>query len=220
MEIVKVGFKYLRSQKWVLTDITLNFHPHNIYGIIGPNGAGKTTLLSIISGLLLPSDGSIENEKDVGIQLQGISMYDQASATENLQLYCLETNTTSKNIDYVLSLVGIDKDQAKVPLKECSQGYKQRLLIARSLLRCNGTVVLDEPFTSLDFGTIKRLKKGLELLVKEKPIKLIISSHQLREIEGFVDHGIFIEEGKIIKKIDARKNSLESTYNELFEGDA
>ena len=118
MKIKNTHFKYKSSKSEVLSDINLSFRSKKLYGLIGPNGTGKTTLLSILSGIVKPDSGSVEIYTTPGILIQGISMYEEASGLENLELFCNETNTSKDNIDYVLNLVGIDELQRKLKYKK------------------------------------------------------------------------------------------------------
>ncbi|MEN0006327.1 MAG: ABC transporter ATP-binding protein [Bacteroidota bacterium] len=198
MIIEHLTYRYKGATANAVNDISHTFEAGKIHGIIGPNGVGKTTLLSLMAGILKPDQGHITGFDELGILIQGIGMYDEANAIDNLKIFCEETNTSTENISYALSLVGIDEAQAQVKLKACSQGFKQRMLIARSITKCKGVIILDEPFTALDYDNIKLVSNGLSRLAKEKSATIIISSHRLQEVEKIIDYAIFINAGKIV----------------------
>lgn len=153
--------------------------------------------------MLNPTSGSIGVQQDVGLLIQGVSMYEEASGLENLKIFCQESHTSTEHIAYVLSLVNIDPHQARMKYKNCSQGYKQRLQIARSLLRCQGLILLDEPFSALDFESVRIVSEGIRKLTTEKNVTVVISSHRLKDIQGLIDVALFINEGKILAHMQA-----------------
>lgn len=211
MTIKNLHFHYGKTQ--ILKNINLTFEEGKIYGLIGANGAGKTTLLSILSGIFKKYKGEINGINKAGLLIQGTTLYEEATGIENLKLFCKERKLDFDRIDYVLSLVGIDEENGNKKVKNCSQGFKQRLGIARSFLTDSNLVVLDEPFTAVDLPTIQILKKAIKNYVSQNNKTIIISSHQLREIEELINIGIIIDNGEIknIFDFDERNSNKESS---------
>lgn len=140
-------------------------------------------------------------------------MYEEASGRENLELFCIQARMPLENIDYVLHLVGVDQKNANKAYKNYSQGYKQRLLLARSFLPRKGLIILDEPFTNVDVDTIKIIKRAIDTLVCQNEVVVILSSHQLREIEDVVDEVIFVSDGKVVAEVNySQENLSEHNY--------
>lgn len=211
MTIKNLHFHYGKTP--ILKNINLSFEEGKIYGLIGANGAGKTTLLSILSGIFKKYKGEIKGINKAGLLIQGTTLYEEATGVENLQLFCKERKIDFSQIDYVLGLVGIDEENRNKKVKNCSQGFKQRLSIARSFLTDSNLVVLDEPFTAVDLPTIHILKKAIKNYVSQNNKTIIISSHQLREIEELINIGIIIDNGEIknIFDFDERNSNKESS---------
>lgn len=210
MNIKNLHFHYGKTP--ILKNINLTFEEGKIYGLIGANGAGKTTLLSLLSKIFTKYKGEINGIEKAGLLIQGTTLYEEATGLENLKLFCKERQLDFDKIDYVLSLVGIDEENRNKKVKNCSQGFKQRLGIARSFLTDSNMVILDEPFTAVDLPTIQILKKAIKNYVSQNNKTIIISSHQLREIEELINIGIIIDNGEIknVFDFDERKQKIDN----------
>ncbi len=214
MKIENLHFQYGKTS--ILKNINLSFEEGKIYGLIGANGAGKTTLLSILSGIFKKYRGEITGIEKTGLLIQGTNLYEEATGIENLKLFCKERKIEFSQIDYVLGLVGIDEENRNKKVKNCSQGFKQRLSIARSFLTDSNLVILDEPFTAVDLPTIQILKKAIKEYVSQNNKTIIISSHQLREIEELINIGIIIDNGEIKNIFDFDERKANTTNSTLF----
>jgi ABC-2 type transport system ATP-binding protein len=214
MTIKNLYFHY--GKTLILKNINLTFEEGKIYGLIGVNGAGKTTLLSILSGIFKKYKGEINGIEKAGLLIQGTTLYEEATGLENLKLFCKERQLDFDRINYVLELVGIDEENRNKKVKNCSQGFKQRLGIARSFLTDSNMVVLDEPFTAVDLPTIQILKKAIKNYVAQNNKTIIISSHQLREIEELINVGIIIDKGEIKNIFDFDERKANTTNSTLF----
>ena len=197
MNLQNVSFSYGPQQ--VLQNIDLELKPGKLYGLVGANGAGKTTLLSLMAGAILPSSGTVEGFERPGLLLQGCSLYNSASGHKNLELFCAEAKVSPNKIPYVLDLLQISEQYRQMPFQNYSQGYKQRLLIARSLLLPSPIVLLDEPFTAVDIATVALIKQALQTIATEQQKCVLVSSHQLRELEQLVASLLVLYKGKLLE---------------------
>ena len=195
-------------------DVDLTVERGDVYGYLGPNGAGKTTTLRILLGLIRPDAGSVrlfgrdpagEGARaldDVAGFVEEPAFYPYLSGRQNLELLgTLDGGSPAVRIDEVLELVGLP-DRARDRLGGYSQGMRQRLGIAASLLRAPQLLILDEPANGLDPAGIRDMRALISGLAREG-ITVLYSSHLLGEVEevcnrvAIVDHGRIVFEGRL-----------------------
>ena len=180
-----------------------------IYGFLGPNGAGKSTTLKMLLGLARPTAGEIElfgeraterNRiemlKRTGSLIESPSYYGHLTARENLKICALLTGTEEKNIDEVLKIVRLDR-QEKKKVAQFSLGMKQRLGLASAMLSFPKLLILDEPTNGLDPAGIQEMRELIRALPEKYGMTVIISSHLLSEIDQIVDDIGIIARGKM-----------------------
>ncbi|MDO5568867.1 MAG: ABC transporter ATP-binding protein [bacterium] len=198
------------GKKQILKDINLELYQGEILAFIGPNGAGKTTLIKLILGLQSITSGNIyinsfnvkkdfvKAIKDVGAIVEAPDMYMYLSGYKNLKLVSsLYPNVSKERIDEVVKLVGLTS-RIHDKVNKYSLGMRQRLGIAQALLHQPNLLILDEPTNGLDPEGIIQLRKLLIKLAKKKNMAILISSHQLLELESFCNKVCIIRKGKII----------------------
>lgn len=191
----------------VLQDVTFSIKQGEIVGLVGRNGMGKTTLMKCILGLIETSSGSIvfDNDKDyknkkekmnkIGYLLD-CKLFENMNAYENIKIQEMYRGKRyhkaeeKKIIDDILSLVDLKNDNKKV--RDYSFGMKQRLGLALALLGDTKLLILDEPFVGLDPVGIQIIRDFIIKLSQEKNIAILISSHQLSEIENICDRFMYI----------------------------
>lgn len=192
-----------------LTDINIEIKKGEIYGFLGPNGAGKTTTLRLILGLTKLQvgkieifgkdfrDNRIEILKKVGSLIENPSLYGHLKASENLEVYREVYGATKARVGEVLRIVGLENTGRK-KVSQFSLGMKQRLSVALALLPGPELLILDEPANGLDPTGIIELRELIKKLNKEQGMTILMSSHQLAEIEKMVSHVGIISQGRII----------------------
>jgi ABC-2 type transport system ATP-binding protein len=189
--------------------LDLTVHAGEFYALLGPNGAGKTTLLRILFGLVAPDAGSIELfcarvPGPHGLHLDGVSgfveepaFYPYLSGRVNLELLAeLDGGSASERIDEVLERVELSP-RADDRLGGYSTGMRQRLGIAASLLRSPRLLLLDEPTSGLDPAGVRQMG-GLLREIAADGIAVVLSSHQIGEIEGVCDTFTFLRSGHVV----------------------
>lgn len=172
----------------------------------------------------IPTSGSIEyNGKnifandyilnDVGIMIQPV-FYSYMTVEENLNFYLdiHQKKEYKKNIDIILQLVDLKEKKHEKP-ENFSFGMKQRLSLAIVLIDEPSFLILDEPFVGLDPYGIKEFIHILKQWVCQKNISMIISSHQLSELESICNRYVAIDHGKL-KEINLKENSLDDLFQE------
>jgi ABC-2 type transport system ATP-binding protein len=202
-------------ETWALKGVTLDVPTGSIFGLLGPNGAGKTTLLKILSGLILPTQGTARvGGFDVAHQdgqIQRIlgfvssderSFYWRLTGRENLRffgsLYSLHGKALSERLDYLLERLEL-KEQADKPFGEYSSGMKQRLAMVRALLHDPPILLLDEPTRSLDPISAKHLRRFIaEELNGREGKTLLLATHNLQEAEQLCQRVAVLSSGRIL----------------------
>lgn len=193
-----------------VNNISLHVNKGDIYGFLGPNGAGKSTTLRMVLGLIKPSQGNIfinnenisgNNRKflnDIGALIEKPDFYKNLSALDNLKiLHKMSRLKNDQRIFEVLNEVDLwDKRNQKVG--GFSQGMKQRLGIAQTLLHEPSLIILDEPSNGLDPQGQADMRELILRINKEMQITVIISSHILSEIEKIANRMVVINNGEKI----------------------
>lgn len=186
----------------------------DILGFIGPNGAGKTTTIKLILGLQSITSGKVyingydieENFKkaieNVGTIVESPDLYMYMSGYENLKLVAnLYKNVDKKRIDEIVKLVGLE-NRIKDKVSKYSLGMRQRLGIAQALLHRPKLLILDEPTNGLDPEGIKEVKVLLKKLAEQENMAILISSHNLAELDTFCNKISIIKNGEIVETND------------------
>ncbi len=177
-----------------------------IVGFLGPNGAGKTTTLRMLAGLIRPTSGErrvLGGEvpgptlRRVGTMIEEPSFYPYMTGRDNLRFAALlHGGVPERRLDEVLAFVKLDQ-ASKKRVKAYSQGMRQRLGLARSLLWKPEVLLLDEPTNGLDPVGIAEIRENLRAVAAEG-VTVLVSSHILAEIEKLVGRILAIEKGKIV----------------------
>jgi ABC-type multidrug transport system ATPase subunit len=182
----------------------------DVYGFLGQNGAGKSTTIRLLLTLIEPTQGKIEmfgmdlntHRKEilrqVGAVIEKPDVYKYLTAFENLQLFSKISGskklTTPQLMDQ-LELVGL-KDRAHSKVKTFSQGMKQRLGIAITLVHDPQLIILDEPTNGLDPQGIADIRNLILHLSKELQKTILVSSHLLSEIQLIANRLLIIDKGR------------------------
>jgi heme ABC exporter ATP-binding subunit CcmA len=190
-----------------LRDLSLSLAEGTCCALLGRNGAGKTTLLRILAGLSPFQRGDVrmfggvprseEARRQLGFLGHGIGVYEDLSARENLQFFgrVCELRNLAAACDAWLERVGLAR-VAQMPVRQFSRGMRQRLALARTFLNQPKTLLLDEPFTSLDDRAIAMLSELLNE-ARERGATIVLSTHQLREAMAVASHVALLENGRL-----------------------
>jgi len=197
-----------------VNDVSFEVRKGDIYGLLGPNGSGKSTTIRMMLGLIRPDSGKImlfgeqmdrKNIKllgRIGALIERPDFYTYLSAAKNLELLAsysglnLNPNEQKRRIGETLDLVELS-EHANSKVKTFSQGMKQRLGIAQTLLHDPDLIILDEPVNGLDPQGIKDIRNLIVRLNEEMGKTLIVSSHILREMELIANRMLVINRGKV-----------------------
>lgn len=192
-------------------DVSFTVHRGDVFGFLGPNGAGKSTTIRCLLSLISPDNGTIElfgkslkTErtailKNIGSIIEKPDFYKYLSAQKNLEIFARISgaDVSAKEIAEMLDFVGLG-NRAKHKVKGFSHGMKQRLGIAQTLLHKPDLIILDEPTTGLDPQGIIEIRNLILRLKNEQNKTILLSSHQLSEIELIANRMVIINQGKSI----------------------
>jgi ABC-2 type transport system ATP-binding protein len=203
------GLRRRYSHVVAVDGIDLTVHERDIYGFLGPNGAGKTTAMRILLGLLRPDAGSArlfgrDPQHELPEALDGVAgfvetphFYPYLSARTNMELFAAFDGGDGRGrIDELLELVEL-RDRADDRVGGYSQGMRQRLGIAVSLLREPKLLILDEPTNGLDPAGIRDMR-GLIRRLAGEGMTVFLSSHLLAEVEELCTRVAIINQGRIV----------------------
>ncbi|MDR1645651.1 MAG: ABC transporter ATP-binding protein [Tannerellaceae bacterium] len=205
IELINLNLGY-RTRKPVLREINLEIRPGIIYGLLGKNGEGKTTLLNIISGQLFPDEGSCRTLDHVpgrreALFLQKVFLLPEevqlpdVTALAYIRMYAPFYPSFSDGIlkDCVESF-GIDLSAS---LRRMSLGQKKKVAIALALSVRTPLLLMDEPTNGLDIPSKSTFRKLLASSLGEERT-VIISTHQVRDLESLIDAAIILDDKEII----------------------
>ncbi len=202
----------------VLNDISFSIRENEIVGFIGPNGAGKSTLMKCLCGLIHMDSGNVticghdiqsQREKALSHQaslIESPGLFFNMTGYENLEIFASLKNVSKDKLQQMADYTRIG-DYLKKPVSSYSLGMKQRLALSIALLSSPQFLMLDEPMNGLDPSGVFELRKELRKMVDEYGMSLLISSHQLNEIEKIADRIIYIENGKI-KEVEKQEQTI------------
>ena len=219
------------GKKEILKDVSLELEKGDILGFIGPNGAGKTTTIKLILGLQSITSGTVKINgyditsnftnaiRNVGAIVENPDLYMYLTGYENLKLIAnLYKGVGKERIDEVVKLVKLE-NRINDKVSRYSLGMRQRLGIAQAILHKPNLLILDEPTNGLDPEGIKEIRELLKDLAEIEEMAVLISSHNLLELETFCNKICIIKNGKVMEtnKIEDVKNIAKSGY--IFEID-
>jgi ABC-2 type transport system ATP-binding protein len=200
------------ERRTAVADVTLDVARGSIHGLLGPNGAGKTTTLKMLLGLVRPSGGSFEilgqkastpgAKSSLGFLPEQPYFSPQLTALETMTLYGRLSGMSRREVmesaAQRLERVGL-AGREKTLLSKFSRGMLQRLGIALSLLGSPAVLVLDEPASGLD-PVGQRDVRNLMLELRSLGATLLLSSHQLSEVEAVCDGVTILNRGHVAAK--------------------
>ncbi|MDR6120656.1 ABC-2 type transport system ATP-binding protein [Bacillus sp. SLBN-46] len=209
-----------------LKDISFSINPGEIVGYIGPNGAGKSTTIKIMSGILVPDTGScsimgytpwkdrVQYVKNIGVVFgQRSQLWWDVPVLDSFELlkdiYKIpqqEYNTTTDLLIETLELQTI----VQSPVRQLSLGQRMRCEIAASLIHNPKILFLDEPTIGLDAVSKIAVRQFIKTINKEKGVTVILTTHDMNDIEALADRVILIGKGSML--YDGNLNELRKQF--------
>ena len=228
LELNSLFFSY-SPEKPLFKNLNLKVDEGKIIALAGESGCGKSTLLSLIYGLLDwqqgeiifngkeifgPKKNIVPGEAEMKLVAQNYDLMPYATVADNVGKFISNINLQEKKqkVDELLQVVGME-EFADVKPKYLSGGQQQRVAIARALSVMPKLLLLDEPFSNIDFSRKIELRERLFNYVKEKNISLLISTHEIQEVMPWLDQIIVLQEGRLIQN-DNPEETYRFPYNE------
>jgi ABC-2 type transport system ATP-binding protein len=195
------------GQRLAVAPLDIEIPRAAVTGLVGPNGAGKTTIMRMLLGLIAPSSGTAEilgvplgpgmrHLAAVGALIEGPAFYPSLTGRANLRVLAELSGSDLDSIGSALDLLGL-AGVAGDAVRTYSLGMRQRLAIAAALLGQPELVILDEPANGLDPAGIRELRALLRRLAGAG-VAVLVSSHQLAEIELCCDHLAVLSAGRLL----------------------
>jgi NitT/TauT family transport system ATP-binding protein len=173
----------------VLKNLSLNIRPDEFVVLVGPTGCGKSTLLNIISSYLKPQGGSLKTNGNIRTVFQKDGLFPWLTVAENISmgLQCIRMpDQREKELNELLSMIQMEQFQDYYP-HQLSGGMRQKVELARALAGDSNILLMDEPFSSLDYQTRLRLRTELVLLLAKRRRTVIFVTHDIEEAAQLAD---------------------------------
>lgn len=187
---VKKKFFQKRKELDVIDDISFSIKENEIIALVGPSGSGKTTIFNLLSGLLEPDEGSISLNCSLGYMFQRDNLFEWLTIRKNIALGLEIKGQKDKNsyelIEDLSKRYGLEGFLDNYP-SELSGGMRQRVALLRTLVLKPGLLLLDEPFSALDYITKLSLEDDVYRIIKNLKISAMIVTHDISEALAFSD---------------------------------
>lgn len=220
LEIRNLSFSHL-ADRALFEDFSLQMNAGQIVALAGESGCGKSTLLNLIYGLLDAQKGEIHfegqpilgpknnlvpGEANMKLVAQHYDLMPYATVAENVGKFISNINLTNKKqrIQDLLHVVGLEEYAGTLP-KYLSGGQQQRVAIARALSVLPKLLLLDEPFSNLDYSRKMDLRERLFRYATENNIALLISTHEIQDVLPWLDQIVVLKEGELVQNDSPRK---------------
>lgn len=209
-----INLKKTFNNRVLFNNFNLNIKNNTIHAIIGPNGSGKTTLLRLITGIYQPNEGKININGKYAMQLENDYLYDEKTGIENIKIFGKYFNfNIDESLNSYSSQLGLTEHLSK-RVSNYSKGMKRKLSLLIVILMKRDIIIMDEPTSGVDPISRIEIRKLIENL-KSNGKTIIITSHDLSEIEKCADDISMIKNGKLLFNKDIREiqgQSLEEIF--------
>lgn len=203
IQLENVSKRFLRKK--ALTDISLQIKPGHIVGLIGANGSGKSTTLKLIAGLIQPTKGTVlvdgqVSSRRICMQVAFLSELDAnysfMTVAQTVTFYAQTFNDFDKEkAEKIIDFMKLDRTQK---VKNLSKGNRGRLKIVVTLARNVPYILMDEPLSGLDPMVRQSIIRGLISFIDLEKQVVLLTTHELAEIEPLLDQVILIKDGRIL----------------------
>ncbi|MGG7076794.1 ABC transporter ATP-binding protein [Clostridium sardiniense] len=216
--------------KKAVSNISFEIEEGEVVGYIGSNGAGKSTTIKMMTGILTPSSGTIEvngivpykdrekNAKDIGVVFgQRTQLWWDLPLTETFtilkDIYSIEDNLFNKNMEFLNEVLGLE-EFINNPVRTLSLGQRMRADLAASLIHSPKILYLDEPTIGLDVVVKDKVREAIKKINREFNTTIILTTHDLSDIEELCERIIIIDNGK--KIYDGSLKDIKSSFGYMI----
>jgi ABC-2 type transport system ATP-binding protein len=209
------------GSRTIVKNINLELKKGEVLGFLGPNGAGKTTTMRMMVGLIKPTSGDVliegksikahreQSLKKIGAIIENPAFYNYMSGWKNLKYFSnLQGRASKEKLAEIVEVVGLT-DRIHDKVRTYSLGMKQRLGLAQCLIHDPDVLILDEPTNGLDPSGIREFREYIRRLARERNLSIMVSSHQISEMELMCDSIAIIKNGELasvqsVHELDSR----------------
>ena len=180
----------------VLDGVSLRVAHGEFVALVGPSGCGKTTLLNLCSGWLQPTSGTVQRPDRVRMVFQQDGLFPWLTVGENVRLglrHVADESARARQALELLALVGLAAFERHYP-HHLSGGMRQRAELARALGGGTDLLLMDEPFSSLDYLTRLKLRAELARLLREQPRTVVLVTHDIEEAAQLADRVLVLSD--------------------------
>ena len=230
MSIVIENLTKIYGTQKALNGVSMTIESGQITGLLGPNGAGKSTLMKIITGSIIPEEGSVlVNGIDVlkePLRVQRTLGYLPEHNPQYLEMYVQEYlayvaaiyKVSKSRIATVIDMVLLGEEKHK-KIGALSKGYRQRVGLAAALIPDPEVLILDEPTTGLDPSQLQEIRGLLKDVAQHKTV--LFSTHIMQEVVEICSECVLLSKGKIKKQltrneIERGPSALEDQFSSLI----
>jgi len=196
----------------ILDDFSLLIEPGKFISILGTSGIGKTTLLRVISGFKRISAGYVRingqlasssfshmppEKRNLGFVFQDYALFPHLNVFENIGFGISKKDKTRRiKVDEIIKIIDLDGHEKKYP-SQLSGGQQQRVAIGRAMAIDPSAILMDEPFSNLDFSLKKSLSSEIKKIIYDSGTSTIMVTHDEKEAERLSDKCFILENGKL-----------------------
>ncbi len=169
--------------------LDLSIHRGEFLAVIGPSGCGKTTLLNLLSGYDRPTTGSVVRQGKVRMIYQQGGLFPWLTVTQNIALGLRQLKDNARRTQVMqdlLAFIGLEQFAHHYP-HQLSGGMKQRVELARALAEETDILLMDEPFSALDYLTRLKMRQELARMLQERPRTVVFVTHDIEEAAQLAD---------------------------------
>ncbi len=213
LELKNICFSYhsMEGETKALTDINFTVEEGDFVAVVGPSGCGKSTILNLISGLLEPGSGSIfingkplkQSDINIGYMLQKDHLFEWRTIYRNvilgLEIQNKLNDETKAKVDEMLNTYGLDEFRDARP-SQLSGGMRQRAALIRTLALEPALLLLDEPFSALDYQTRLSVADDIGQILKAQKKTALLVTHDISEAISMADHVVVLSSRPAVVK--------------------
>jgi ABC-type nitrate/sulfonate/bicarbonate transport system ATPase subunit len=178
----------------VFNNLSLDILRGEFLAVVGPSGCGKTTLLNLCSGFDSPTSGTVTRSGHVRMVYQQDGLFPWQTVAENITLgfrHITDSGERQKQLREMVSLIGLTGFEEHYP-HQLSGGMRQRVELARALAGESDVLLLDEPFSALDYLTRLRMRRELARMLRERPRTVVLVTHDIEEAAQLADRVVVL----------------------------
>lgn len=180
----------------VIRNLSFDVLHGEFVALVGPSGCGKTTLLNLMSGYDAPTSGTVERRRPARMVYQDDGLFPWRTAAENISLglhQVSDPDQRKRELEEMLGLIGLDGFGNHYP-HQLSGGMRQRVELARALVGGNDLLLMDEPFSALDYITRLRMRRELARMLHERPRTVVLVTHDIEEAAQLADRVVVLSD--------------------------